>query len=180
MNFNIDHDALPNQHTPAEERTPEGLAFVKVLLKGFKTLYNRFICARAETLYKLKFNAQVMYLEKLLNEQFNNGLPSYTGNIPTGIYISKPLNNIKPPVLRRKDELRPRLVLWSKTDPAFNPVLHKRIVMRSKAEYITNIKFIVNVPIACFDVTTDTQQLIKMKGWINYYNDISNYSIVNY
>jgi hypothetical protein len=180
MNFNVNHDELPAQHTPVAERTPEGISFAKVLLSGFKTQYNRFMSSRAETLYKLRFNAQVMYLEKLLNEQFNNGLPAYTGSTPTGIYIGKPLNNIQPPVLRRKDELRPRLVLWGKTDPAFDPMAHQRIVMRTKAEYISNIKFIVYVPNACFDVTTDIQQLIKMKGWVNYYNDIANYSIVNY
>ena len=180
MNFNMNHDVLNEQHTPADERTPEGFAMVNVLLKQLKTLYNTFMASRSATLYKLKFTGQVMYLEKLLNEQFNNGLPSYTGLVPTGIYIGKPLANVKRLVIRRKDELRPRLVKWKKADPAFNPLLHKRAVVRKQAEFYSNVDFIVYVPTACFDVNTDLQKVIKMKGWINFYNDIANYSIVNY
>jgi hypothetical protein len=180
MNFSFDHDALPEQQTPTEERTPDGLAFVKALLKSLKTLYNNFIADRSLTLYKLKYSAQVIYLEKLLNEQFNSGLPAYTGGIPTGIYIGKPLSIVSRPVLRRKDELRPRLVLWKKVDPAFDPLQHKRLVIRTKAEFFSGIKFIVYVPTACFDVIADAQTTIRMRGWINFYNDLADYSIVNY
>lgn len=180
MNYNIDHDALPDLLTPTEERTPEGKAFLKTLLKPFKTLYNQFIAARNFDIYKLQHSAQIIYLEKVLNEQFNNSLPAYTNGVPTGIYIGKPLDNRRAPVLRRKVEQRPPLVLWSKNDPFFDASIHKKIVLRKKQEYLSNIKFIVYVPFACFNVTTNTQQTIKMKGWIQFYNDIANYKIINY
>lgn len=181
MNFNIDHNQLPEQLTPFAEKTPEGLSFVKVLLKPMKTLYERFSIERKATLYKLSFSLQVIYLEKLLNDQFNNGLPAYTNGVPTGIYIGKPLNNLRAPVLRRKDEMRPKtLVLWKKADPFFNPAIHKKIVLRKKEEFLSNVQFIVYVPFSVFNVNMDLQKLTKMKGWINYYNDIANYSIVNY
>jgi hypothetical protein len=181
MNFNIDHNQLPEQLTPSEEKTPEGLSFVKALLKPIKTLYERFSFERKATLYKLTFSLQVIYLEKLLNDQFNNGLPAYTNGAPTGIYIGKPLSNKRAPVLRRKDEMRPKtLALWRKSDPFFNPAIHKKIVLRKKEEFQSNLKFIVYVPFSVFNVTTDTQKVITMKGWIHYYNDIANYSIVNY
>jgi hypothetical protein len=180
MNFNIEHDLLPTQHIPQDDKTPEGLAFTKMLLHPFKRLYSQFMAYKNEINYKLKFSAQVIYLEHLLNEQFNNGLPAYTNGVPTGIYISKPLSYQKPPVLRNKIEQRPRLVIWKKSDPSFNPNLHSKLVLRMKSEYQSQIKFIINVPIACFDVNNDTNKLIKLKAWVNFYNDIANYSIVNY
>jgi hypothetical protein len=115
-----------------------------------------------------------------LNEQFNNGLPAYTNGVPTGIYIGKPLSNLKKPVLRKKVEQRKGLVLWKKGDPAFNPLLYEKIVLRKKAEYLTNIGFIVYVPIGCFDITVELQKLIKLKGWVKYYDDIANFIVVNY
>lgn len=180
MNFGLDHDRLPQQHIPSDEQTPEGIGFLKTLFKPLKTLYTNFVNYRNGNLYKLRYSLQVIYLEHLLNDQFNNGLPAYTNGIPTGIYIGKPLGNRRAPVLRNKVEQRPAIILWSKTDPSFNPVVHKKIVLRKKEEYLSNLKFIVYVPFSVFDVTTATQEVIKMRGWINFYNDISNYSIVNY
>lgn len=180
MNFELDHDKIPEQLTPFDEQTPEGTAFLKSLLKPLKTLYNSFIVHRNSNLYKLRYSLQVIYLEHLLNDQFNNGLPAYTNNIPTGIYIGKPLGNKRAPVLRMKVEQRPAIVLWNKNDPFFNPAVHKKIVLRKKEEYLSNLKFIVYVPYSVFDVSTATQEVTRMRGWINFYNDISNYSIVNY
>ncbi len=180
MKFGLEHNKLPEQHTPHDDKTPEGLAFVKVLLQPLKKLYEKFMSERAATLYKLQHASQVIYLEKVLNEQFNNGLPAYTNGVPTGIYIGKPLSNLKKPVLRKKIEQRKGLVLWKKADPTFNPATHEKIVLRKKAEYFTNIGFIVYVPIGCFDITVELQKLIKLKGWVKYYDDIANFIVVNY
>ncbi len=64
-------------------------AWIKVLTSGVKSLMATFTAYRADTLFLIAHNSQVIYLEHYLNAKFNPAAntndPDYTG---TGIYIT--------------------------------------------------------------------------------------------
>ncbi|CAN5437591.1 hypothetical protein BH09BAC1_BH09BAC1_05080 [soil metagenome] len=173
--FNLDFVLLSKWMLPARRRKAKLIAWLTAGMKAVAELYFAFLLFRAATLYKLSFTGQIIYLEKLLNDQFNNGYPAYTNGLPTGIYISDPSTFIFPTYLWHKIEQRPKLYLYHKSEGKPPAYLYHRAELNSQYD------FIVNVPFQLGNVVTDLVLLARIKAWINIYRIAGNrYKIVNY
>lgn len=174
--FNINWPLLILRLLPVERRRQMRMEWLRSLLAPFMALYNSFLVYREGTHYKLQFTGQIIYLERLLNDQFNAGNPAYdTNGIPIGIYITDPTDNLIPVYVWNKIEVRPPLYLYNASESA-DPVY-----LRNQVEFEGNYEYIVNVPIALGNVITDTLLAAKMRGWLNIYNIAGKrYKIINY
>lgn len=177
INYNTDYDSMPAAFTPQDDKTPEGLAFTKVMLKGTKTLHTRFMAYMTEVLFRLKFSGQVVYLEQVLNEKFNSGLPAYTGGTPTGIYISDG-NFIITKYRWNKAENRLDGYRWNKAE--LTAVPSRRLFRHGNTDFNNSVDFIVHIPNACGSVG-DPVFSASVRAWVNYYRQAGKrFLIVNY
>ncbi|WP_157730233.1 hypothetical protein [Tenacibaculum jejuense] len=75
---------------PTHLRKPKIIAFLKVLITPLSSLYDKFIIDQQDDFFYLKHNAQVCYLRKALNDQFdpvNREITLSDGNRFERIYI---------------------------------------------------------------------------------------------
>lgn len=211
--FNVNWGPLIHLNTPVRLRKAKRRNWLKALLAPLVQLYQIFLQHRAKVLYRLAFTSQIIYLEKLLNDQFNNGAPAYTGTTPTGIYIEDPTGNLVPHYIWNKAEQRPKTIiynLWkstvhytvgeycvyngqvyvavtSNTNYSPNNVPSKwathgsPFYLRNIVEYSGQYDFIVKVPLAVGNISTNPLLEAQMKAWINEYRQVPRrYTIVNY
>lgn len=71
-NSNIDIDKLINDNLPNQKRKLNIFSFLNVLLNPFKMIYESYLLAKEEYIYKVAFNGQVDMLEHILNDTFDN------------------------------------------------------------------------------------------------------------
>jgi len=87
----IDYVKLVSERLPDPEiNTDEVKAFVLVLVGPVVTLYNQLVTFRNFLQYKLSITPQVCYLEKMLNNQYDNALRRIyirDGSLFDGIFI---------------------------------------------------------------------------------------------
>ena len=69
--FNIEFKILVELLMPTFLRKRNHVKWLRVLVKPIATLKNQFLDFRAESLYKLNHNSQIIYLEKVLNDAFD-------------------------------------------------------------------------------------------------------------
>jgi hypothetical protein len=115
--------------------------------KGLETVHGFFKTFRIKSIKDLQFTGQLVYLEHILNDDFDNGV--------RGIYIIN-VNVNQFNFVYRKIENKP--VYLSRKSEGATPFYLSR-----RAEYGFIVDFIVNVPIA---VVFDSNQ---MKALINKY-----------
>ncbi len=77
--FNLDTNILSNRNIPNQWRKPKFKDWIKVFLSGIKSIHLEFLSFRDDTTYWLYFNGQIIYLEHVLDDQFDP--------INRGIYI---------------------------------------------------------------------------------------------
>ena len=120
--YSVDWDLFIQRILPWFKRKPIIIAWLRALIKPLKQLNSQFLAYVDDVLYRLAITSQIIYLEKLLNDKFNNGLPArdasatvglYDGT-PTGIYITDPSDLIFPLYIWNKVELRPAIILYNK------------------------------------------------------------------
>jgi hypothetical protein len=70
--WDINYDFLGRQLLPVRQRKERAKAWIKVLLSPIVWLYNRYMANRAANLYHLGITSQVCYMEKVLNDTFDN------------------------------------------------------------------------------------------------------------
>ncbi len=70
--YDINYDIVTRQATPVRLRKPRRLAWLRVLASGVKYVYVLFMAYRTDTLYKLRHNSQVCYMEAVLNDAFDS------------------------------------------------------------------------------------------------------------
>lgn len=165
-------------------RKVNAISLGDVLVSQVKVLHDAFLLYRDETIYKLRFNGQTIYLEKRLNDKWDN--------IQRGIYIE---TVYKPVVVRyNKVELkqkRARANKWNVAKPyiqseyvAYGPyiwycltpntgqvpntpgywlIAHPRPVRYNKSDLLFAYDFIVWVP---SNVVFD---LYEMTALVNFY-----------
>ena len=68
----IDYTRLVVQRIPQEISFAEVINYVKILVSPVIDLYTSFIAFRTLLIYKLTITPQVVYLEKMLNDRFDN------------------------------------------------------------------------------------------------------------
>lgn len=158
------------------------------MLEGVQQAYNAFMIYREATLYKLQFTSQTIWLERLLNDRFNSGLPAFsdfeTRLNPVGIYISDPAS-FKEGLFRwNKAENRHQAARYNQAELDLMPPNDVRRKYRfCNSELEANNDFVVKVPIALFDVTDpiNTATVANMKAWVELYRIAGvRYTIVNY
>lgn len=157
-------------------------------LDAVSGLHTKFLLYREATLYKLRWTSQTIYLEKLLNDRFNNGNPAFqdfeTRLNPVGIYISDPAS-FKEGLFRwNKAENRHQAARYNQAELDLMPPNDVRRKYRfCNSELEANNDFVVKVPIALFDVTDpiNTATVANMKAWVELYRIAGvRYTIVNY
>ena len=72
--YDIDYDKLGKIFIPEPLRKPILSAWVKVLLSPIKTVYEAFLSYRTLKLYELTITPQVCYMERLLNDRWDDTL----------------------------------------------------------------------------------------------------------
>lgn len=148
--FSIDFDDIVNKLLPIRLNKARNREFIYALLKPLKDLHESFKQLRNTTAYKLSFNAQIVYLEHYLNDQYdpNN----------RGIYIED-VANIEYVYLFNKLENRPAIILHNKSEnkaPCY---------LRNKQEYSTAVDYIIKVPIGV------NYNDLKMRSQVLFYNN---------
>jgi len=126
----INYAKLVTQRIPELLRFEDLIAFVQALVSPLVFIYNQFITFRLFIIYKLTITPQVVYMEKMLNDQYDSVLRRIyikDGAIKAAVY------------LYTKAELKPKF-LYTKPE-------NKPIYLYTKGESIgTTFDFVVYVP----------------------------------
>ena len=184
--FNVNWTKLIRWLIPTFLRKQKTLAWVDVLISQVKYLHTQFLTYRSDTIYKIRFTSQIIYLEKRLNDKFDN--------LARGIFINN-VADVSRTYLYNKIEGKPKLMLHNKYNPATayaageyavygiwvyralqsttgntpdSSPLHwfeykKRVILSNQDEFVQDVDFVVMVP------TTVVFDLNEMKGIVNFY-----------
>lgn len=152
--YNINFEKLVEMLLPVFLRKPIQLFFLKCLVKPIAQLHIQFLAFRAESLYKLNHNSQVIYMQAMLNDSFDNDLRR----------IKIRNAEIKQPVwFYEVEEEKP--VFFYEPDEA-------PVYFREDYEFLGGgSDFTVFVPaeLQPIDPTSLNAYLVKMKAKIDYY-----------
>ncbi|MCE9539757.1 MAG: hypothetical protein K8R85_11135 [Bacteroidetes bacterium] len=196
FNYIINWDKIIKENLPVFFHKLFRLAWITALIKPFKIMHAEFLQLRDDYMYKVRYNSQVIYLERILNDKFD----------PTNraIYITD-LSQVNEEYLYQKIESKPANYLYSKwkignpyligeyavdennvyvaltnnagLQPSLNPgdwafyKINKFLYLKS--EHNSSGGFIVNVPIAL--IYNDSM----MRAIINYYRFASKQYVIN-
>lgn len=148
--YNIDFVRFIVWLIPPRLRNQFNIDWFKALCSPIMQLYNDFTRFREEINYRLAINSQVCYMEKILNDTFDNE--------QRRIYISDvPLNGLR---LLQTDELNEPVML--QTDAQNDPlIIHKdSSYTGSKYDFIVNVPFVItDAHINQMRVTVKTNKL---------------------
>lgn len=115
--YDIDYVKFATERVPVHVQEPEHNAWVVRLISPFVSIYTWLLSLRQTTLYRLAITPQVCYLEKLLNDRYDNTLRRITiidGNQYDALPVyTKPES--KPVYFYLKSEtLKPKVYLFTK------------------------------------------------------------------
>jgi hypothetical protein len=133
---------------PAPIRGVRFVAWLGAMFGPLQSLNVLLFDKGAQIRYDLRFTGQVVSLEHLLNDQFDNTLRR--------IYIDDPSGQqILTPYVFNKVEAQPPLNLFNKAD---GKPIFEQIVLRNKVELLgTTDDFIVHVPTVIFSSAIESQ-----------------------
>ena len=181
MNYLVSWISIIIQALPRHHRKVRFIKYLRATYKPINYLYNEFFSYREESIFKLRYTGQVVYLEHMLNAKFNQGAPAYTSGAPTGIWIGSGSIDFDPPYLFKKEEnLTDNRYLYDKTE---TPVEDSDLIWLYTKEELEslNYDFTVNVPDALGDVNTTTELYFAVRAWVNYYRQAGkSFIIQNY
>lgn len=147
MNVGINFKAVFQYLVPFRIRQSRMVEYMAALLAPLQVI-NGYFASHVETIrYDLKFNGQVMYLEHVLNDKFDNTLRR--------VYIDDPSGQqIFTPYVFNRIEQQPPLHLFNVADA--KPLL-ENIVLRNQVELLVTTDFVVKVPVGIFNSTIQVQ-----------------------
>lgn len=155
MNYNnIDFRALASKLSPPKLRKERLIDWVVALLKPLEEVNFLFKNFRKQAIYKVVHNGQVVYLEKVLNDRYDNSLRR--------IYIADAFE-YDPTWVYPENENLPVYVNPEAGEAVY--IYDDSILQES------NVDFIVFVPLDLQPSTPTTLNnfLIQMRSLINYY-----------
>lgn len=129
---------------------PKVLDNLKAFLKPSQNLNDDLVLFVAKSRRKANFTGQVIYLEHLLNDEFDT--------TQRRIYIADGQANVLPPFLFNKIEERP-VYIHNKSEN------QNKFYLYNKSEYFTTADFIVFVPNAILTASL----VVEMERAVNYY-----------
>lgn len=144
--FIIDYQRLVNWLVPGALRKPVTLAWLRVMMSQVVLLYQAFMRNRNANLYTLGITPQVCYLEKMLNDRFDN--------TARGIWIGDPQRS-SALYLYRDDELKPE---WLYTDAENKPL----VAYSDEEAGLRNVDFIVHLPAGLVANINEMKALLDM------------------
>lgn len=151
----VDYAKFRDLLLPTFKRKPKIRAYLLAWLMPISNLYTAFMKFRKDTLYKINHNGQVVYLQKVLNDRFDNTLRR--------IYITDGIIN-EPTFIYKHVEDRP-------------VYLGTRYIYSREELQFRDVDFIVVLP---YDMVLSDEELIRMKSLLNYYKLASKtYRIIN-
>jgi len=128
----INYTKLVEQRIPEDFRKDKAIAFFKVFVSPFVLIYNSLLSFRTLLLYKLSITPQVVYLEKMLNDRYDD--------TERRIYITDG-KEYTPLFLYQKSELKPTF-LFLKSETGFLKTL---LYLKNETGQFT-FDFVVHVP----------------------------------
>lgn len=177
--YNIDFRNIASLLLPPFLRKVKTKDWLFSLLKPLIDIYELFIAFRLLTIQKLSFTGQVIYLEKLLNDKYDEddrGIFISEGTDMEYVYVGNVTEN-QPVFIGNKAEytLDDNDVYVDIYDAS------NAIYIGNKAEFYVQDDFIVNVPQAIYDELVSGHILDGMKALINLYKLAGkNYTIIPY
>lgn len=165
--FNVNLTILANWLLPPFLRQNRLKGFLKAFNKHLQTLYNELNAYRARKSYEMSINGQVMWIERMLNDYYDNLLRRIyiiDVNNDTTTYLYNKAENITPPYIYNKVENAPKTYIQLSVDAS-------------------NYAFRVQVPYALYVqlIANNEALLNQMKANINKYKVFGvNYVIQSY
>ena len=164
--FNIDFDRLVIWNLANFLRRTVRAVWLNIITVPVRQVYTQFLAFREKSLYKLAHNSQVVYLQKVLNDKFDN----------TDRRISIRNSNILEPVWHY-DTQEQKPVYYYKTGDK------KPVYFRSQADFDRlNSDFEVIIPLALKPATqpeVDAFEL-QVRLLVDYYKLYSKKYIIKY
>lgn len=134
------------------------LLFIRLCIYPLVGIYDRFYRFYDDKRYELIFNGQVIYLEHLLNDQFDD--------VNRGIYISDAPQQIDQVILFNKNENNEKTIIYNQSEG------QPPVIIYNRAETFTWSGFIVNIP------TSVNYNEDRLRAYLNKYKLASkNYSL---
>lgn len=147
INLGLNFKEVFKHLVPAPLRGERFVAWLGSLFAPLQSLNAQFADWGAEVRYDLRFNGQVIYLEHLLNDQFDSTLRR--------IYIDDPSGQqVFTPYVFNLVEVQPPLHLYNVADA--KPI-DENIVIRNTSELVVTDDFVVHVPTGVFNATVEAQ-----------------------
>lgn len=187
--FNIIYTYLIAILTPTRLRQPKLLAFLRLIMSFSNSIYNEYVEYRTLKLYLINFTGQTMYLEKLLQDEFNCAgifisdsylvLPLYLFNTDEP-YLPVYAGNyyIEGTIYQSGDDIiyNNYWYHYNSTGNGNTPDMDGAAIKEEKIEtFLVNLQettsandFIVNVPAACYNLMSD-DDFNRMHSILNYY-----------
>lgn len=151
MNLNVNFFNLIQLLIPEKIRKPKHLAWLDSLLRPLQTLNAEFVAWAGVQRDVLAYNGQVLYLERILNNEFDPDDRS--------IYIDDPDVYIEDNFVHNKVEPIPTLFIYNKAE--VQPILP----IYNLSEVAENVDFVVFIPTG---INTDADKT-AMSAIINRY-----------
>lgn len=163
--YTINWAALIESLMPLLNRDQLTLKWLNALIQPLVTLYLDFLNFRRSSLYKVSHNSQVVYLQKMLNDKFDDSLRRIRIN---NAVIKEPVWFYEP------EDDKP---VWF-----YEPEDNKPVIFYEDSDFNGDgVDFTVLVPSSLRPATATAEQayITRMSGQINYYKLLSkNYTIV--
>jgi len=151
-NFGVKIKELVTGLIPLKIRGDIFTEWIGALVEPIQTINDTFAGVVADIRYELQFNSQVIYLEHILNDQFDPG--------SRNIYIDDPAQYIDDNYLYNKDEDQDSLTIRNKSEGGPDVFLY------TLAEVADNDDFIVFVP---DNISFDAAMQVQMSAIIDRY-----------
>jgi hypothetical protein len=186
FNININWLKIIKENLPFDSQNSYTIDLIKMLISPFNKIYQEFLVQYQVYVYKIRFNGQVQYLQRILNDKFdpvNGDIYIMNGAIGTPKYLYRNSESKPPFYLYKKwkvgatyytgnfalDENKAYKALSNNVGikPSLNPsdwqFVRDVTYLRRKTEFYISFDFIVMVP------STLTFNLVAMKAIIDYY-----------
>jgi len=149
--FSIDYNLLVKNLLPVMLRKSKIEALLRSLISPVKLLYLNYNEYRSKVNKRVEYTGQVIYLEKLLRDRYNE----------QGISIID-ISNLDYNYLLNKSESSKRIVLYNKLED------ETKYYIKNSSEFVTQNHFIVKIPSTLY-INLGVGGLNKMKGLIDIY-----------
>lgn len=186
FNFNLNWLKIIKENVPLFDHSIWLFDWLKVLISPFDKISKEFLIAYDLFVLKIRFNGQIIYLEKILNDKFSptsGGIYIIDGNTNTPNYLYRKIEGKTPIYLYRKWKstinyvVDNYVVINNKVykctvanigfNPSLNPtkwVYHSDVVFFKRAvDFYIQYDFIVKIP------STLTFNNISLRAIVDYY-----------